>query len=183
MRRWFTGLLGAVGMAAVLLAAHGGSHGGQVLHISSVGPRVELATLIESADAAALVVPTGATRAHWNSADGEPWSNDAGVQAWIYWDVEMKVMATLFGSLPATVEIRGVGGTVGDTTMLVDEQPEWLPDATYLVILRERDTPLANGSERAWTEAVFGQSTFALRKGQWVNALTGLSVSLAEVKR
>lgn len=77
--------------------------------------------------------------------------------------------------------IRGVGGTVEDVTLVVGDQPEWTTGSEYLVFLKYRQTPLQEGTEGAWTEAVLGQSTFVFDRGEWKNEVTGLTITLDEL--
>jgi hypothetical protein len=95
---------------------------------------------------------------HWNNAANEPWRTDAlGRVSHIYRDQRFDIDRVLVGSLSARqmsarqIVIRGVGGTVGDYDVTYTDAASLQIGNSYLVFLREEDTPTREGEERSWT--------------------------------
>lgn len=86
--------------------------------------------------------------------------------------------ATLTSSVPtSSLTIRGVGGTVAGVTLKLEGQVEWVAGKSYLVFLRQDDTPFREGSERAWTVVWNGHGALEARDGgRWSNVLGTLSL-------
>ena len=175
------GLL-AVGLVIVALASGtlAGANPHRYILVDSSYPSFTLADIAERSDAVAIVEHSGTGRVFWNSSDNKEWEAEiaSGRQAWIYRDDRFRVINVLRGSLPmSNLTIRGVGGTVADVTLELEGQTKWVMGRSYLVFLRQDDTPFREGSERAWTVVWLGHGALeALGGGRWSNASGTLSL-------
>ncbi len=148
------------------------------IRVSASFAEVRLATLLAGSDAVAVVRFTGESTVRWNSADNKRWEPEvgSGVGAWIYRDDMMDVVRVIRGSLPGRLVVRGVGGTVGNVTMVHESQTEWLVDRPYLLFLRREQTPTQEGWEEAWTVTWLEHGAFEERAGGWQNGSQTLVV-------
>lgn len=176
-----TGVL-LVGLAIIVLAysTKTGSGSQRYIAVDSSYPSFTLADIAARADAVAIVEFSGTKRVFWNSSDNKEWEPAiaSGKQAWIYRDDEFQVVKVLRGSVPtSSLTIRGVGGTVADVTLKLEGQVEWVAGKSYLVFLRQDETPFREGSERAWTVVWTGHGALEARDGgRWSNVLGTLSL-------
>lgn len=140
-------------------------------------PALTVSELIDAADVVAVVQPTGDAREGWNSADGREWSSDDPSRpAYIYRDETVTVERVLLGSFEERqFTLRQVGGQADGVRMLFENAPELQPEGTYLVFLREYDTPTETGAERFWTVLWQDRGVFE-RSGQavWTNPRSGV---------
>jgi len=148
-------------------------------------PSFTLVDIARRSDAVAILEFGGTTRAFWNSSDNKEWAPEtaSGKQAWIYRDDGFRVLKVLRGSLPTpTLTVRGVGGTVGDVTVTLEGQVDWVTDLPYLMFLRQDNTPFREGFERAWTVVWTGHGALeSLGGGRWSNAVGTLSLTEADL--
>lgn len=156
----------------------------QVSVFAPAYPYISADELAANADAIVIVRPTGEGNVHWNSSDGRAWSStDRNRPAYIYDDQDVTVERTLSGSVsPGLLRIRKLGGTVDGFQMVFENDPSWNSGDTYLVFLREYETPTQTGTERYWTILWMDRGVFAKGiDGAWTNANAGLTIQAAEL--
>lgn len=166
--------------AAFVLAASAGSWvdagATRVVRFHPVSPMFSKQDLLEQADAVVIARYVGNERLRWNSRDGQEWKGSSlGRPAYIYRDDGFAVTRVASGVAPDWISVRTVGGRIGDVQMIYEGQPSWDGSQDYLLFLRQEDTPLDSGSERAWTLLWMEQGVFEPNaRGGWTNASTGL---------
>jgi len=141
-----------------------------------------LQELAKNAAAIGVVVPTGKSQVHWNSAKGEEWvALPNGRNPMIYRDDEFTVVEAILGLRQGqSITVRGVGGTVRDVHMDYEGQIDWQLGIQYLVFLREEDTPTLEGFERAWTVEIIGQGALPGDEERFTNA-AGVKVNRSDL--
>lgn len=154
-----------------------------VIRVEPVFAEQDVRALAADAETIAILRPTGSTDVHWNSADGQPWTAESLAHgAWIYRDDEMEVVRTIRGVLPDTIVVRGVGGKVGNVEMVYEGQPEWRAGQSYLVLLRQEQTPTREGFELHWTVPFHDLGVFeSVGPDAWVNQRTDKTLVEADL--
>lgn len=119
----------------------------------------------------------------WNNTDNTEWG-DLGVDAYIYRDSEVRVVRALRGSLPSTVTVRGLGGTVGDVTLDFEGgATEWIAGDRYLVFLEVGPFPMRDRSEPFWTPVRLSQGVFEQTESGWRDSIQSLEISDDELSQ
>jgi hypothetical protein len=155
----------------------------RMIMLHPVSPLFAPSDLLSNAEAIVLADFQETLRASWNSLDGREWTSSSPSRpAFIYSDDRLRFAATLRGPNANTVDVRTVGGVVGDVEMVLDNQPHWRSGQRYLLFLRQEDTPLQDGVERRWTVLWSEQGVFEPDGGgDWINRATGVVISDAQL--
>ena len=104
------------------------------------------------------------------------------VGAWIYRDEGFEVQRVLRGDVPASLTIRGVGGTVADVQMVYHGQPVLRVGRPYLVFLAYEQTPTREGLEGAWTILNMELGVFEpADTGRWRNVTSDEVIAEADL--
>lgn len=78
----------------------------------------------------------------WNTPDGKrPSENNNTPPYIIYTDTNIKIVENLKGSLNSTIIVRTLGGTVGQDTQNVEDQPSYNINEKVLIFLKKDNDP------------------------------------------
>ncbi len=154
------------------------SAAGTVVHVGGSRPSYDLADLAARADAVAIIAPMKDVNVHWNSADNKAWADDGmGVKSHILRDQTVRVVTKVFGPLiEDQFLLRGFGGTVGDVTLVYEEEPELAEGHVYIAFLRRGDLRFREGSEESWVLLAQGHGLFAATDDDKWSNLVGLTI-------
>lgn len=173
MRRTLTLLAIGAGLVAIAAAMVSTSFQAQREHIvvTTVSVEHSIEDLTRGATVVAIVEPTGRDRVHWNSADNTRWESDRPGATMIYNDQEVRVVKVLQGTITSpTLTVRNIGGVVGDVEYRIEGLDPLMKGRSYLLFLREFETPTREGTERAWSFVAQEQGVFALSETGYANA-------------
>ena len=131
--------------------------------------RLSPAELAAQAEIVLIAQPTGERVEHWNNANNTAWG-DTGDGAYVYRDEVLAVDQVLVGEYGArTLTLRTVGGTSDQVELLFDGQPDLKTGTSYLLFVKDQETPFQDGTEIAWVPVGMEQGVFMRNGTEWLS--------------
>lgn len=157
----------------------------RIVMFTAVYPVITVEELSGAADAVVELTATGDSTVRWNSSDGREWTSaDQTRPAYIYTDQRVRITRVIQGTVhTGETIVRKMGGVADGVNMVFEHDPELRPGQSYLVFLREYDTPTQVGTERYWTILWMDRGVFSpAGPGVWANTAAGLEVTESNLR-